>query len=541
MLSIKEITEFTEFLKIKDIWDTLLAKSGIINPYLTHDWFRITYEYFEKEAELFILLVNEQDNVIAIAPFLISNEKYYGVYTRKIRFLENVHTPFQDFILTQKKQFALKAILDFLYTNFHLWDIMELMEIRNTSENIRILDSLFSDKNNFHYRFLISRSWSVPTNMSLDEGLNKLKPKVRREFKRKIRRIEKLGKLSFHVITESGEIEKNLDKFFNFYEQSWKGKERNADFYYRIAREFSRRKEFIMYCLCLNENPIAYTCTLKSKSTLFCLKTTFDPSYCAFSSGSIMFHKIFENSFNDTNIDIFDIGRGDEKYKLDFESIPVNQMIFIGGHKKTFASYLIHVRFKLALYIKKKRVLLAILTFLKDSNILIKKISEYFNNKDKFFRKDRQVNIYFMKLSPVKTDYSDNDWLCRKADADDIERLAVTMKVKRFSDLKEKLANEQCFLIIEGAEIHHYFWFSQNNLECGIPNITDDQIILTEIDPLFFKIDNDRPVKIFNILAKELKDQKYNMLFAFSKSVDNQGYKLFKSLGFQRYKELKKI
>jgi hypothetical protein len=385
----------------------------------------------------------------------------------------------------------------------------------------------------------MSTSWFVPTHMTLEEGLDKLKPKVRREFKRKVRRIEKLGKLSFKVFNEFGEIEKHLDIFFDFYEQSWKGKERNADFYYKIASEFSQRKEFILFCLCLNERPIAYTCALKSESRLFCLKTTFNPAYCAFSSGSIMFYKIFENSFNERDIKLFDIGRGDETYKLDFESVPVKQMIFICGHKRSLVSFLFHVRFKMAQNIKSKKFLLTILTYLKNTNILLKKIPVYIKKMRKNFRGNGRVTTYFKPLSFVKSESKYNEWLCRKADMEDMEHLAVAMKAKRFTNLKERLANDICLLIMNTEKIQHYFWFSQNNIESGVPGIADDQLALIEIDPPYLEMNDDYPVKIFNMISNELIEQNYNFLFAFSNSLDSQRVKLFNSLGFQEFKSHK--
>ncbi|MFX0134653.1 MAG: GNAT family N-acetyltransferase [Candidatus Hodarchaeota archaeon] len=536
MLYVEKITEFTEFLKIKDTWDNLLAESGINNPYLRHDWFRIAFEYFEKKDELLILLVKDEDEVIAIAPFLISSEKYFGVPVKKIRFLENVHTPFQDIIIAQKRQESLETIVAFLQKNFRTWDILELKEIKENSENIKILENLCTNENIFHYQFFISRSWFIPTNMPWQDGLAKIKPKVRRELNRRIRRIEKLGKISFQTITELKDIEEHLDIFFDFHEQTWKGKERNAEFYYKIAREFSQRKEFILYCLCLNERPIAYTFVLKFRNTLFCIKTTYDPSYYAFSSGTIMFHKILENSFRDKDIEKFDVGRGDEYYKQELTSYPINQINFFGGHKRTFASYLYHVRFKLVLYIKKKKLSMAILKFFKEFNILVKKMPECIKEMKKIFRKKGKLIVYHKKLSLVKNDNNDNGWFCRKADLDDMEHLAVVMQVKKFSNLQKRLENEKCFLIMKDEKIHNYFWFSQDNVECGVPHTKDNQIVLNEFDPLIFNMDNNLLATMFNMISNELVQQEYDALYAFSKSIDSQRRELFESLGFQRFR-----
>ena len=66
----------------------------------------------------------------------------------------------------------------------------------------------------FNRQFYLSTSWSAGTSSSWEIGLAKMPSKVRKEFKRKIRRIEKLGRLSLKIIIDIVDIEKHLDKFF---------------------------------------------------------------------------------------------------------------------------------------------------------------------------------------------------------------------------------------------------------------------------------------------------------------------------------------
>jgi hypothetical protein len=372
MLYVKKITEFNEFLKIKNIWNRLLVESEIDNPYLTHDWFRIAYQYFEKKSELFILLAYEKTEVIAIAPFLISRDKMYGLSLKKLRFLENVHTPFQDFIITKRSRESLKTIVDFLQKNVKLWDLMELKEIRNNSEHIKILLKLCETNNNFYYQFLLSRDWTVFTNLPWGEILAKMKTKFKRNLRRRIRKLEERGILSFNSVYDIRSIEKHLDHFFSIHAETWKGKEQNSQFYYKIAKEFSKNNKFVMYILCLDERPISYMFGLKYNSGLFGIKTTYDPSYSAFSPGTIMFYKIVKECSSDSAINKFDIGRGNERYKQDLTCRPTDQLILIAGHKKTIPSYVYNVRFKIVLYIKKKMKLIDSLSLSKKSNVSIK-------------------------------------------------------------------------------------------------------------------------------------------------------------------------
>jgi hypothetical protein len=532
MLTVKEITKFEEFLKIKDVWDRLMAESGIINPYLTHDWFRIAFEYFEKKNDLYILLVYDNNNIIAIAPLLIAREKQYGIFIRKVRFIENIHTPFQDIIITEQRQESLNTLINFLKDNCQKWDLFELKEIRSNSANIMILEDLVREMNFFHYQFFTSKRWTAQTDISWEDGMGKMPAKVRKEFRRKTKRLEKLGKISFQIFTDTAEIEKHLDIFFKIHEQTWKGKEKNAEFYYRIARDFSQRNEFGMYCLSLNEVPIAYMFGIKYKNTLFGIKTTYDPSYYAFSPGYTLFYDILEHSFHEEEIERFDIGRGEERYKQELTSEPIKQISFIAGHNKTFPSILFNARIKLAKFFKAQKVITVTVKYIARLHNLSGPIRKFTLDKINRFREKRQLIIYQKKLVPLQNNYNINGWYCRNADLNDLEHLAVAMKEKNFINLKKRLENEVCFLFEKNDEINSYFWFSLNNLI----DTDGDHIVLTQFDPFVFNMDEALRSQMFNMVSNKLIEKKYNVLFAVSKSQDDQKNRFLESLNFQRYK-----
>ena len=180
---------------------------------------------------------------------------------------------------------------------------------------------------------------------------------------------------------------------------------------------------------------------------------------------------------------------------------------------------------------------MALLTFFNYFSILIKKMPERIKETRKKFRKNGNVIVYQKKLSLVKCAENNNALFCRKADLDDLEHLAVAMKVKKFTNLKTRLAKENCFLIMKDEKIHNYFWFSQDNVECGVLDTKDNHIVLNEFDPLIFKMDNNFLLRMFNMISNELVQQDYKDLFAFSKSIDSQKTELFESLGFQRFTE----
>ncbi len=536
MLRVREITEPSDLPKIEDMWNRLLIEAETDNPYLSFGWFRTAFESFEKSERLCVLIVEDDDRAIALAPLIISVRQFNGFTIKKLHFLTNVYTPFQDFILTQKKSEALVIILDYLLRNFRLWDLMELKEIRNESESRRILEEFCKNKNLYYHQFFSSRSWCVSTNDSFEEGLTNITPKTQKEFRRKIRRIENLGRLSFQIITEYKEIERHLDIFFELYKQTWKGEESRPEFYYRISQVFSKENNCILYCLLLNDRPIAYMFGLKIKQTLFGVKTTYDPAYYAYAPGIILFYKILENSFHDNEIKKFDIGRGEERYKQELGSQPILQSNIIAGHKKSVFSYLYYLRYALSTYLNARKATMHIVTILKYTGNFIIAIPKYIKKFKTFlFRHDSEI-IFYKKLDIVDHGNQKSDLKCKKADFEDIDQLAVAMKAKNLKDINERIEEENCFIVLKDGMICNYFWFDKNVVNFGIPENNDEHVVLIEFESLRSKMDKDFLNKAFNVVCNELVKYQYKSLFAISRSTDCQRIMTFNFLEFQMFK-----
>ena len=536
MISVQIITTYNDFLNLKNSWDSLLLKSGIQNPYLTHDWFRITYEHFEKENDLFILVAQREGEVLGIAPCILSKGKYFGLRIKKIRFLVNVHTPQQDFITTNEyRTEAIAAIFDFLQTNTRRWDVFELKEIRENSAALFLLEENCNRRNIFHSRFPISTSWSVPTNISFESALAKISGQIKRKFRKYLRRLENFGHLTFRIITDYDEIEEHLQLFFDFYERSWKGREKNSDFYYNVARTFCQTHNAFLFALCLDQKPIAYVFSLKSGRILFGRKATFDSAYSAFSPGTALIYKIFEYSLLTEDIDAYDFGRGNEQYKLNLGSVSVNQISILGAHKKTVVSYLFFLRYKIVLFLKNNKYSSAILNSFRNNFIFNREIFSKVKTKYSKSRKNRKHLFYFRPIQAAEVEKADTGLKGKYAVAEDLNHLAVATKAKRLTDLIERLEKEKCFLITRDDKIEHYFWLSKTYNEFEPATLKDKSLVVTEYDTAFTQLDKKMALKICNMLCSDLVFSKCNNLIIAVNPNDSKGRDLVESLGFKKY------
>ncbi len=557
MLTIEKISKISDLLGLKDIWNNLLERSDCNISYLTHEWFTAAYEHLDKDKELCVLLIKDDNEVIGLAPLLLSKEKILGFPIKRIRFINNPNTPYQDFILTEKKEECLQLILQYLKRNSWPWCIAELHEMRDTSENIKILQKLCDHSNFFFIKILQSYSWYLPTNSSWEEGLAKIKPRVRKEFRRKVKRLESLGELKLEVVTEIADIPKHLEVYFDFYARTWKGREPNPEFYLNIADSFAKKCNLFLYVLLLNNRPISYLYCIKSGKTLLGIKTTYDPSYYAFSPGIALFYRSIEKMFQDKGIFEFDIGRGNEKFKREWTSQAYEQFSIILGCKDMLNSIYFLSKFKVVPFCRDKIILKNILKGLKvilnaakgarsgvkrDGLLgyfwsLIRKSTTLIYNKS-------EVKIFEKKIHAAKMKVrSDDRSLYRFANLDDLFPLVVAMEARNLKDIENRLkSNEKCVLVMDAQKIVYYFWFTPCQFYLEQVNkkikLQGNQVFLQDLKNPNTLPDIDLLAKVFEKVCIELSQKNYEAILTACNRVDNDKKKLLESIGFQEVEKI---
>ncbi|MFX0210780.1 MAG: GNAT family N-acetyltransferase [Candidatus Hodarchaeota archaeon] len=552
MLTIEKISKFSDVLELKDIWNSLLERSDCNIAYLTHEWFCTAYEYLDKDKELSVLLIRDENEVIGIAPLLLSKERIFGLPVKRIGFVKNANTPYQDFILIRRKEECFQLILHYLKRNSWPWCIVELHEMRDRSENIKILQKLCKSNNFFFNKTFQSYSWYLLTNSSWEEGLAKVKPRVRKEFRRKLARLEHLGELKVEIVTEIADIKKHLEVYLDFHARTWKGRESNPEFYFKIAEHFARKRKLLLYVLLLNNRPVSYLYSIKSGKILFGLKTSYDPSYFAFSPGIALFYKSIQKMFHDRDIGEFDIGRGDERFKREWASVAYEQSSVILGRKDVLNCIYFPSKFTIAPFCRDRIILKnvfsglkVILNTYKQAKKGVKKAGllgylwSLIRKSIALIYSKTEVYIFEKKISGARVkNRPDDGLLFRFAELDDVIPLVVATEARNLKDIENRLENnEKCLLVTDGQEILYYFWLTprrfcveQVNRQIRLGN---NELCLQDFKGPNSLRDIDLFAKVFEKVCIELSQENYGTILAASNKIDSYRNTLLESLGFQ--------
>ena len=129
MLKITRISNYREFESCETIWNDLVSTSATRNVFLAFEWIDAYIRHFLKNGELLILKILDGNELVGIAPLMITRCRYFGLPVRVVSFIGTVISDRMDFIMDGNKQKGIGLVLDYLMDIEREWDFIDLHEI----------------------------------------------------------------------------------------------------------------------------------------------------------------------------------------------------------------------------------------------------------------------------------------------------------------------------------------------------------------------------------------------------------------------------
>lgn len=293
-LRVEVVTTLDGLIRIGPAWDHVVDQAGITHPFLSHDWVRSWWEAFGARRVLKVLLIKDQDELIGIAPLMISRTAFYGLPVRELGFIYNDHTPRFDFIVLRDQAAVYDAISQHLKERRKEWDVMKLCQLVSDSPTLAEVARVWEESN---YRVGLWPSTSSPyltVSGAFDDHFASLPRGVRTNLKRRLKRLEEHGPVEFERVSDPAEIDVALAEAFQMEAGTWKGAEGTAmdcrpevkKFYTLLAHRAARNGTLYLTFLRLNGARIAFDLSVIYKDRLFKLKPGYSMEYHACSPGA---------------------------------------------------------------------------------------------------------------------------------------------------------------------------------------------------------------------------------------------------------------
>jgi CelD/BcsL family acetyltransferase involved in cellulose biosynthesis len=295
-LEVETVTSLEALRALEPAWTRLLDEAEIDHPFLAHEWIVTWWESFAAGRSLHILLVKDASGPVAIAPFMLTRVRVYGLTARRLELIANVHTQRADFIVSARCEQAYRAIWDHLARERDLWDVLLLPQVPAASRTMEWLPKLATAAGHSWGAWRAARSPRIVLGGSWEAYESGLPRKHRSNLRNRMKRLSLLGAVELEVVTGEPELDEALRDGFVLEGAAWKEQGGTAircrpelqGFYARLGERAARQGWLQLQFLKVAGRRIAFGYALRFKDTLYLLKPGYDPAFAAYSPSSLL-------------------------------------------------------------------------------------------------------------------------------------------------------------------------------------------------------------------------------------------------------------
>ena len=326
MMKIREINSVDEFKFMRGIWNDLLGKSRDRNIFLTWEWLFKWWEHFGTNKKLQILVIEDQNDIIGIMPLLCST---YHTFLFSYNIIENIGINLSDYgggiIYSDMDDDQINKMLNLMkdYLN-HNKLIIRFDQLPDDSKFFNVLHNQSFCNSSFTGEKKTGVSSYLPVQPSLNDHLNKLSKKFRKNLRRDIEK--NYGKIEFKKILTLNSLDKNLKDFWSLNQKKVNHQnlpyftKTQMEFLTEVSKELANNGWLNLSFLDVNGQHASVVLGFEYENRFYYYQTGSDPNYSSYSIGNIHILYILEDLIA-RGLKEFDFLRGDEAYKLRWQSL----------------------------------------------------------------------------------------------------------------------------------------------------------------------------------------------------------------------------
>jgi CelD/BcsL family acetyltransferase involved in cellulose biosynthesis len=327
-LAVEEITDYATFLRLEREWNDTASRAAVPHPFMRHEWVRTWWDAFGAGARLNVLVVRAEGRPIAIAPLMRDTAQMYGLNARRIRFLQNDHTPRTDFIVAERPAEAFRAIWTALRQRRDQWDVLQLSQLPSDSPSHTFISGLASADSCLTGVWRSGDSPYLPLAGTWDGYLNGLPAKFRSNLRNRLSRLTRVGEPGFEVLADRDAIQQACDDVWRLEDSGWKrdaGTAISADpavrrFYADLVDHAAAHGWMRLLFLTVGGRRIAMSYSAIFDNRLFLFKTGYDPEFAGCSPFKLLTQYAIQYAFQQGLTELDFLGDS-EPWKLEWTNL----------------------------------------------------------------------------------------------------------------------------------------------------------------------------------------------------------------------------
>jgi CelD/BcsL family acetyltransferase involved in cellulose biosynthesis len=291
---VEEVQGVGAFAALRAEWDALLAEGPVDQPFQRHAFIGAWLDAFAPDGLLRVLVARDAAGRAAgMAPLL--EERKHGVVTLSAP--ANDHSSRSEWVLGADPRGAAEALWAHLRDRLR-WDVLLLRDVPRDGPTSTLVEELA-----LRDRHLTGRWESLVTPyLPLGDGPRekKVSSKFLGNLRRRMRRLEEQGAVSYRRVDGGEGVEPFLEAFFALEAAGWKGEKgtaiakdpRTVAFYRGLAHAAGREGWLALRALELDGRPIAMHFGLVHRGVYSLPKPAYDETLGACSPGQLLFREV---------------------------------------------------------------------------------------------------------------------------------------------------------------------------------------------------------------------------------------------------------
>jgi CelD/BcsL family acetyltransferase involved in cellulose biosynthesis len=331
--STRVIRSSAEFEALRGAWSELLSESEDSSVFLSHEWLFAWWSAYRPEAELAIVLAEENGRLCGIAPMMTESSRRAGVTRKVLRFIgdgtgETDHIHFLTAV--SRREDAMRVLLDAI-GNLE-WDVAEFNQVpEGTPNSLDLLDWI--DRMRFRSSLMVKPCPVRRLPASYEELLAGLPGRLRTSIRSSRKKLEQKHRVEFGLHEKPEDLGPALEAFFTNHESRWQGKgqsgafanEMRRDFYAGLTPRLLERGWLRFFYLKLDGRTVAQQYCFALDGTVMLLQEGFDFAHAQDNVGNVLRAMVFEHLIN-TGATCYDFLAGSSRHKKSWSDGEVNDL-----------------------------------------------------------------------------------------------------------------------------------------------------------------------------------------------------------------------
>lgn len=312
-MSVLSVQAVDAFDTVTDGWDELADRLHA-SPFLRAGWVEAWWRAFGSGRLLLLAAHRSDGRVTGVLPLRCRHGVAAGT--------TNWHTP--EFGILAEDDESAAQLLDAAFARRPRQLALRFVGC-TTADHVRAAASR-------HRYVLLSRLLRpapyIPIVGDLDAYERGLDAHLRRELRRRRRRLAEAGPVRTEVISDAPDIEARLAVGFQVEASGWKGRRGTAidsspdtrRFYVEVARWAAERRWLRLAFLHVGERPVAFDLSLEHAGVHYLVKTGYDPAFHAYAPGKILRRDMIARAFA-CDLESYEFLGLDEPWKMEWTNL----------------------------------------------------------------------------------------------------------------------------------------------------------------------------------------------------------------------------